>query len=348
MLGAAGSAADNYAKCIRGHHHVVGADVNGALLPLSCAHRTVTLSTRADDPEHVREISMAVAQYAITYIHAAPDEEVLFLAGLPGNHLHGARFDVPREMVVRRCQDKLMCATFLGDLAPRSFALQDTGFEDYPMWLRLRRGAGSAGAVLAAEPYFAREWVDHWSETDKLDWMVSEYLPGPDKSWTAFYRDGKLVTRGMRERVQYMGAARSSSGQTSTYQVGRLTHDSDLDNLCRKAVGAVDDHPHGWFYVDTKGHEDGRQLVTEINAGRPNTTVNAWFEAGLNMPLMALETETIWSNDYVNGSYLRQPDMGFRFMPDESVVSRAMLSRVPIEIKRGIFLSSGGVQRVVG
>jgi hypothetical protein len=315
VLGAAGSAADNYTKCIRDEHHVVGADVNAALLPLSCADHTVVLRTRpSDGARHRSELSEIVARFAIDAIHAAPDQETLFLA--QHRRSLGARTFVPTAKVVERCQDKLACAQALEELAPRSQSVEH-GVVHFtrPKWLRLRTGAGSAGAILCGSPHVAEAWVLHWG-LPLAAWMVSEYLPGPDRSWTAVYRDGELVARGMRERVQYMNAARSATGQTSTYQVGRLIHDDALDALCREAVARVDSMPHGWYYVDTKGHEDGTQRVTEINVGRPNTTVNQWAEAGMNLPLIALDPNATIT-DYVDGTYLRQPDMGFRFIPDK-------------------------------
>lgn len=315
VLGAAGSAADNYVKCIRGEHWVLGADVNEALLPLSCAHETAVLSTLpADGGAHEWEIRDLVAKWDIDVIHAAPDQEALFLS--QRRRSIGARSLITIPGVIKRCQDKLLCSVALGNLAPLSGSWLEWDLDSsMPAWLRLRTGAGSAGAVLAEDREFCSNWIAHWG-WNPTHWMLSEYLPGPDRSWTAVYRNGKLVARGMRERVQYMNAARSATGQTSTYQVGRLIHDDALDALCQEAVSRVDMYPHGWYYVDTKGHEDGRQLVTEINAGRPNTTVNAWAEAGLNLPLIALNSAA-WVGDYVDGTYLRQPDMGFKFIPDE-------------------------------
>lgn len=317
MLGAAGSAADNYTKCIRDEHQVVGADVNAALLPLSCADEKVVLTTLpSDGAAHERELCEIVGRCEIDVIHAAPDQEALFLA--QHRRSLGARVLMPRPAIVEKCQDKLACAQVLGELAPRSDSYwhwHNTYIIDWPLWLRLREGAGSAGAVLAGDLDFARKWVEHWGLPPSA-WMVSEYLPGPDRSWTAVYRDGELVARGMRERVQYMNAARSATGQTSTYQVGRLIHDDALDALCREAVARVDSMPNGWYYVDTKGHEDGTQRVTEINAGRPNTTVDAWAKAGLNLPLIALNPNAEIT-DYADGTYLRQPDMGSLFIPDK-------------------------------
>lgn len=318
VLGAAGSAADNYVKCIRDAHYVLGADVNEALLPLSCADETVVMETLpADGADHASEIGEVVRKFGIDVIHAAPDQETLFLA--QHRRSLGARTFVPTTKVVERCQDKLVCAEALGELAPRSWGYTNLPAweNEFPVWMRVRNGAGSLGAVLVEDLDMAAAWGEHWVGRFKYgDWMVSEYLPGPDRSWTAVYRDGELVARGMRERVQYMNAARSATGQTSTYQVGRLIHDDALDALCREAVARVDQMPHGWYYVDTKGHEDGTQRVTEINSGRPNTTVNQWAEAGMNLPLIALDPAAEVT-DYADGVYLRQPDMGFRFIPDK-------------------------------
>jgi carbamoyl-phosphate synthase large subunit len=170
----------------------------------------------------------------------------------------------------------------------------------------------------------AKPWVDMWQRRNPgLKFMVAELLPGPDRSWTSVWRAGELISHVARERVQYMGARLSPSGQTSTPQVARLIHDEALTDLCVRSIRKIDYRPNGIYYVDTKGHTDGTQRVTEINAGRFNTTINAWAAAGLNLPLTYLYAAEglITAPDptidqYRTGLWIRQPDMEPRFVPD--------------------------------
>ena len=57
-----------------------------------------------------------------------------------------------------------------------------------------------------------------------------------------------------------------------------------MNELASRAVRAVDPKATGVFCVDLKEDEQGRPLVTEINAGRFFTTSNFFAEAGANMP----------------------------------------------------------------
>jgi carbamoyl-phosphate synthase large subunit len=325
-LGAGGSAADNFTKCVRHRHYVVGADTNEYLLHLSCAHDTVMLDTRPADDDHLGEILEVCRRFDLDFVHAQPDEEALFVAeNARALQRCGIRTLMPAAGVVDTCQDKLKTAQLLGpELAPESHAYPRRPSPSAPYWLRATTGAGSLGALPVENMTQAKPWVDMWQRRNPgLKFMVAELLPGPDRSWTSVWRAGELISHVARERVQYMGARLSPSGQTSTPQVARLIHDEALTDLCVRSIQKIDYRPNGIYYVDTKGHPDGTQRVTEINAGRFNTTINAWAAAGLNLPLTYLYAAEglITAPDptidqYRTGLWIRQPDMEPRFVPD--------------------------------
>ena len=54
---------------------------------------------------------------------------------------------------------------------------------------------------------------------------------------------------------------------------GTTVDREDLKDIGMRAIRAVDDTPHGVYFVDFKGDTDGTPRVTEINAGRCGTTV---------------------------------------------------------------------------
>jgi carbamoyl-phosphate synthase large subunit len=91
---------------------------------------------------------------------------------------------------------------------------------------------------------------------------------------------------------------------------------------------ACDAKPHGVFYVDMKEDALGRPRVTEINAGRFNTTQNFYTEAGLNLVEAYV---ALHHNDYAmprtlgmmgglrltrddEAYWVRQPDMGHKLL----------------------------------
>jgi hypothetical protein len=84
----------------------------------------------------------------------------------------------------------------------------------------------------------------------------------------------------------------------------------------------VDPQATGVFCVDLKEDEDGRPLVTEINAGRFFTTSNFIAEAGANMPYQYVRL--VYGED-VNGLpphdaveeglyWVRMIDMGYKLV----------------------------------
>jgi ATP-grasp in the biosynthetic pathway with Ter operon len=114
--------------------------------------------------------------------------------------------------------------------------------------------------------------------------MVSEFLPGREFAFQSVWLDGRLVTSAARERLEYVFGHLMPSGQSSSPSVARTVHRDDVNELATTVVRAVDQQATGVFCVDLKEDEDGKPLVTEINAGRFFTTSNFLAEAGANMP----------------------------------------------------------------
>jgi carbamoyl-phosphate synthase large subunit len=343
VLGAGGPAAENFIKSLRAAYPdawILGCDVNPWLLELSSADERVLLETRPIDQDHGEELGLLAAQCDVSMIHAQPDEEALFLAIQSVFDFKQLVF-TPSYQVVAACQDKLACAQLLGDLAPRSFALDPmpyselaawdgTGLNlDAPLWMRARRGAGS----LAAKPVYGFADLNAWREVWKgrlaaSDFMLADLLPGRDVSYTGVWWRGEPVAAACRERVEYADT-RTPSGQSSSPRVARLVSDDYVFDVAEAAVRIVnkacDAEPHGVFYVDMREDALGRPRVTEINAGRFNTTQNFYTEAGLNL------VEVYASLHHVNPStrvfpggvrlqrddeayWIRQPDMGHKLL----------------------------------
>jgi carbamoyl-phosphate synthase large subunit len=158
--------------------------------------------------------------------------------------------------------------------------------------------------------------------------MVSEYLPGRDVSYTGVWWRGEPVAAACRERVEYADT-RTPSGQSSSPRVARLVSDDYVFDVAEAAVRIVnkacDVVPHGVFYVDMREDALGRPRVTEINAGRFNTTQNFYTEAGLNLVEVyaSLHHEQPSTRGFPGGVrlqrddeayWVRQPDMGHKLL----------------------------------
>jgi carbamoyl-phosphate synthase large subunit len=343
VLGAGGPAAENFIKSLRAAYPdawILGCDVNPWLLELSTADERVLLETRPVDQDHGEELGLLAAQCDISMIHAQPDEEALFLAIQSVFDFKQLVFS-PSYKVVAECQDKLACAQVLGELAPASTAwVTPNGtrnhwknvdmYDGSPIgearWMRARRGAGSLAAKRVDEYRDALAWESVWKGRVAPDeFMLAEVLPGRDVSYTGVWWRGEPVAAACRERIEYADT-RTPSGQSSSPRVARLVSDDYVFNAAEAAVRIVnkacDAVPHGVFYVDMREDALGRPRVTEINAGRFNTTQNFYTEAGLN--LVKFYVSTFHTGMPLFGGYrlkrdddvywIRQPDMGHKLV----------------------------------
>jgi hypothetical protein len=346
VLGAGGPAADNYIKSLRladPDVYVLGVDTHPLMLELSCASETVCIDTTpADEEHHLGTLLDLAKQHGISMIHAQPDQEALFLAQELGGE--DPWVTTPASAMVAACQDKLECARLLGDLAPESWPRGLSNWDGTPVWIRARSGAGSFAATKIENVQDEIAWRRVWSGRVKWeDFMLSEYLPGEDRSYTGVWWKGEPVASACRVRVEYADT-RTPSGQCSSPRIAKLDSRPETFDVAEKAIRRVSDAtgtiPHGVFYVDMREAADGRLLVTEINAGRFNTTQNFYAEAGLNLPyihaclhhgefalprviardqLMRLGATYGAKDDEV--FWLRQPDMGHKLITKARVTA---------------------------
>jgi biotin carboxylase len=300
VTGAGGAAAANFVHSLRlapEPFFVVGSDASKFHLELAPVDARY-LMPRAEHPGYLEELNGLVAEERIDVVHPQPEREVLELAR---NHDRvGATTLLPSGEAVALCQDKAAFAARISEAglpAPR-FARPSTEEElrdatasilesRERAWVRAVRGAGARASLPVASPEQAIAWVRYWIETRGLnvfDFMVSELLPGREFAFQSVWLDGELVTSAARERLEYVFGHLMPSGQSSSPSVARTVHREDVNELASRAVEAVDPRATGVFCVDLKEDEQGRPLVTEINAGRFFTTSNFLAEAGANMP----------------------------------------------------------------
>jgi biotin carboxylase len=300
VTGAGGAAAANFVHSLRlapEPFHVVGTDASKYHLELAPVDARYLLP-RADEPGYLDELNALVEAEGVEVVHPQPEQEVLFLSR-EHERVQAATF-LPRVETVAICQDKATFASRVAEAglpAPRFARAED---EDSlreatasiletreQAWVRAVRGAGARASLPVSSPDQAAAWARYWIEQRGLgfaDFMVSEFLPGREFAFQSVWVDGELVTSAARERLEYVFGHLMPSGQSSSPSVARTVHRDDVNELASRAVTAVDAEATGVFCVDLKEDEDGRPLVTEINAGRFFTTSNFLAEAGANMP----------------------------------------------------------------
>lgn len=338
VTGAGGSPAANFVHSLRlapEPFYVVGTDTSEYHLELAPVDARY-LVPRADDPAYLDELNAVIRAEEAEVVHPQPEPEVLLLAR--GHERLGARTFLPSPDAVALCQDKAAFAARLSDreLPTPRFARADSDESLHEAteailakrqraWVRAVRGAGARASLPVSSGDQAVAWARYWREVrglDVTDFMVSEFLPGREFAFQSLWRDGELVTSAARERLEYVFGHLMPSGQSSSPSVARTVHDGRVNELATQAVLAVDPHATGVFCVDLKEDEEGRPLVTEINAGRFFTTSNFLAEAGANMPYEYVrlasgeDVEELARYDAVaEGLYwVRMIDMGYKLV----------------------------------
>jgi carbamoyl-phosphate synthase large subunit len=212
--------------------------------------------------------------------------------------LAGMRTALPRSEILRVADDKAATQERLaraGVAVPRSRllasradleqAFAELRAGDEPLWVRGRGapGLGIGGAALPCrELEVAVAWVEHHRGWGQM--AASEYLPGANLTWMAGFRDGVLLAAAGRERLEYVLPHVAPSGVTGAPAVTRTIDRDDVRATAEAAVRALDDRPHGVYFVDLKEDRLGIPRVTEINAGRCGTTIHFYTRAGYNFP----------------------------------------------------------------
>ena len=202
----------------------------------------------------------------------------------------GCRLFLPADAVIRLCQDKYHLATFLrrrGIPTPVTYPVSRLADVEAivrrlrraaPLWCRIRRGSGSAGATAVRTAAQARHWIRYWGAmrgVPPTSFTLSEYLPGRDFGCQSLWDRGRPVLTKAFERLSYIAAGGHPSGVSSVAALARTAADPRVREVTMRAVSALGRNISGLFSVDLKEDDEGSVCVTEINAGR--------FLAGTNL-----------------------------------------------------------------
>lgn len=288
VLGAGGTAGINFCRSLRqaGGFHVIAADVDARKVMLPDADDYCVMP-RTDAAE-TRNCFFDTFNPDVVYAQA--DKEVAWLSKWRDNY----KTLLPSIDALGLAADKLRLNRHLeshGVAVPTSESWVDrVGIQFIDrMWIRAKCGAGSKAALPITSVRQAQNWVAYWCDSRGLhptDFMLCEYLPGPEYAWQGVYRDGSLYASVARTRDEYVFAEQMPSGQSSTPSVATIVHSDQVNRLAEMAVKAIDPVPNGVYGVDCKTGADGIVKVTEINAGRFYTTSNFYAAAGCNLPAL--------------------------------------------------------------
>jgi len=302
VTGAGGPLGVNVTRSLRASGaplRLIGTDANRWHLPLSLCDRTYRIPFARERTGYARALREIAAAESVDVIVPTHPVEVRAVAALrDAGELPDVGTALPRTRVLEVADDKVATQRALqqaGIPVPRTISLGgprdlQRAFDelrdgDGPVWVRGSGapGLGIGGAALPCRDLgVATAWVEHHGGWGKM--AASEYLPGANLTWMAAFADGVLLASGARERLEYVLPHVSPSGITGAPAVSRTVARPELARVGRASVDAIDDRPHGVYFVDVKESSDGRPCVTEINAGRCGTTIHFYTEAGFNFP----------------------------------------------------------------
>ncbi|MBI4509663.1 MAG: hypothetical protein HY698_08490 [Deltaproteobacteria bacterium] len=274
---------------------LVGTDANRWHLPLALTDRVVRIPPARERDAYAGALAKLV-EGGVDVILPTHPVEVRAIAELAlGGRLPSVRTALPLHEVLVRADDKFATQQLLvraGVPVPRTILLEspadlDMAFRELPppLWVRGSGapGLGIGGAALPCRDIgVARAWIEHHGGWGKM--IACEYLPGRNLSWMCAFSHGRLCAAASRERLEYVLPHVAPSGVTGAPAVSRTIRRVDVAEIGEAAVRALDDSPHGVYFVDLKEDSAGRPHVTEINAGRCGTTVHHYTEAGFNFP----------------------------------------------------------------
>jgi glutathione synthase/RimK-type ligase-like ATP-grasp enzyme len=289
VTGSGGLAGVNFVRALRASsrgYYIVGTDYNKyhILYPdVDARYLTPKHSDRAFIP---RVAEIATKEKA-EFLHPQPSSEAYVISSK--REKVPCKVFLPKASVMRVGQDKLLSEKRLkargipvaktmpiGSKADIRAAFSRLGS---PLWARARHGAGGRLSLLCADALEARLWIELWVKRGGVgydEFIIQEYLPGRNVAWDSIWKDGKLVTSYSRERLEYPFKHISPSGITGTPSVSRTIHDPRLNEVCQRAVKALDPNPNGAYSVDVKESADGAPCITEVDSGKFHSTMPLW------------------------------------------------------------------------
>jgi hypothetical protein len=295
ILGAGGAAANSVARCLTRSegYRVIGANADPYDLALADANVRVQVP-RCGDPRWRDAIMRLIDESQPDFVHAQPESEVLALSqmrdDLPGGDL------MVGASVVTLTQDKWASWgrwRTMGVPVPKTLLIRDRddiqvafeaicGDEPGEIWLRSTMGAGGAGSLRTASAWEAGIWIDRHDGWGRF--TAAEVL-GPDTAvFQGLWRDGRLVVGQSKRRLRWANARNVPSGVGGSAAISETCSAPIISETALRAVAVIDPLASGIFNVDMVLDAAGEPRVTEINAGRFNTTVDFFAVAGLNLP----------------------------------------------------------------
>lgn len=297
VTGAGGPGGVNVTRALRladEEIFLLGTDANRYHVLLAETDARELIPSASDEGAFLACLRTLIAKYDIGMIIPTNGVEIRRLAGRDSDI--PARLFLPKPETCAISNDKYRSYQLWaskGIPVPRTYVIStpedlDRVFaevETRPVWVR-GSGVPGIGIGVASLPCMevrhAKAWVDHYKGWGKF--IASEYLPGDNLTWLSVWNRGTLVCSVARKRISYVIPHVSPSGITGAPAVSHTIHRQDVNEIGVAAMRAVDEAPHGVFFIDFKCDAAGQPRITEVNGGRFGTTGPHFYaEAGFNI-----------------------------------------------------------------
>jgi len=292
VTSAGGAPAINFARSLRRAPepiHTIGVDANKFTLQRAETDET-HLVPRQDDPLYLPVLREIVEETGAEFLHCQMSYEMLRISAL--RDALPVRSFLPAHATIEVCEDKyrsFQAWKAAGLPVPETVLVDgpadlDRAFAELgpKLWLREVSGSAGKGSLPTDDPEQARRWIDLHKGWGRF--TAARCLQPESITWQSLWADGELVVAQGRRRLYWEFANRTLSGVTGVTGTGVTVADPALDDLCLRAIRAIDPRPNGIFGVDLTYDAAGRPNLTEINIGRFFTTHYFFTAAGLNMP----------------------------------------------------------------
>ena len=249
----------------------------------------------ANDPNFKEQIDCICREYEIDIIIFNHSKEIRAIA--ERKLTFNAKYLLPSHADMLICTSKWKVVKRLldkgfEDTIPRTSLVSHERtiaetFEEFksPLWLRIPEGSGARGALLVNRPKHAIDWIEYWKEMKNYDgdWLLQEYLPGRNFSWSSIWYEGQFITSSTIERLEYFMASAAVTGISGAIGICKIVHDDRLRELGVKVVLGLFDCPHGVYTMDAKEDMRGNVKLTEIE-NRMQGRKRLDTIAGVNFP----------------------------------------------------------------
>lgn len=308
VLGAGGNAAMNFVKCLRiadPNLFVVGTDISARFFDNPQLDVAVHLTDISNEIKIVK-LNALINEFSIDVVHAQADSEVKFLCKF-GKFLNAKVAPLSLKKW-NKFADKYSCQRHWAESLGASFRCsrledalkQPKIFDELKkasgvVWMRAIQGAGSKGALPIKSIDQARMWAEYWNDKSGIpisDFMVAEFLSGPEYAVQTVWHKGVLISSQARERIEYVFQHIMPSGQSSTPSVAKIVNNPNVYDVAERAILAIDESPDGIYCVDLKANITDEIIPLEVNYGRFFTTSDFFANVGVNGPWTYLKSIT--------------------------------------------------------